>query len=150
MNLQRAQILAEDLMKHYLSPLQGWGFEFDRSLTRLGYCSFKNWTIYLGKYATSVNSEEQVLGTILHEIAHALVGAHHGHDKVWKAKAIELGHSGQRCGTISIKAPFRYAGICPNCPFTVYRYKARQGTYHKSCGPDTRLVWKELKYGKIN
>jgi len=127
MNLQRAQMMAEDLMKHYLSPLQGWGFDFDRSLTRLGYCSFRNWTIYLGKYATSVNSEEAVLGTILHEIAHALVGSRHGHDEVWRAKAIELGHDGKRCGNIAIKATPKAVVLCKSCMGTwnLYRVSKR-------------------------
>jgi predicted SprT family Zn-dependent metalloprotease len=142
MNLQRAQVMALDLMRYH--RLEGWSFRFDRSLTRLGLCSFSRKTIFLGKYATTVNTEEQVLNTCLHEIAHALVGEMHGHDEVWRAKAIELGHSGQRCGNITVKAPYKYAGICPNCPFTVYRYKSREGSYHKRCGSDTRLVWKRL------
>jgi predicted SprT family Zn-dependent metalloprotease len=33
----------------------------------------------------------------LHEIAHALVGCSHGHDAVWKAKAVSIGSSGERC-----------------------------------------------------
>ena len=34
----------------------------------------------------------------MHEIAHALVRKGHGHDAVWKAKALSIGCDGQRCG----------------------------------------------------
>jgi len=36
-------------------------------------------------------SDELVRDTLLHEIAHALVGTAHGHDEVWKAKCLEIG-----------------------------------------------------------
>lgn len=36
--------------------------------------------------------------TILHEIAHALVGPNHCHDLVWKAKCLEIGATPRRCG----------------------------------------------------
>lgn len=141
MNLQRAQMIASDLMKYYLSPLQGWGFRFDHSLTRLGLCDHRNFRISLGRHATEVNSEEQVLMTIVHEIAHALVGSLHGHDDVWKAKAIELGHSGERCGKIAVKAPAKYSVTCHSCRSTwnlyrlTKRYKERINVmWCQSCG----------------
>ena len=37
------------------------------------------------------SSKEDIQDTILHEIAHAIVGPKHGHDKVWKAMASKLG-----------------------------------------------------------
>lgn len=40
---------------------------------------------------------EDIKNTILHEIAHALVGHKEGHNKVWKDKAIEIGCTGDRC-----------------------------------------------------
>ena len=146
MNLQRAQMMAEDLMKHYLSPLQGWGFKFDRSLNRLGQCDHGNFTISLGRHATEVNSEEQVLMTIVHEIAHALVGGHHGHDGVWRAKAIELGHSGKRCGIIAVKAAPKAVVLCHGCNSTwnLYRVTKRYLTninsmWCKTCGREKSL-----------
>lgn len=141
MNLQRAQMMAEDLMRHHLKPLQGWGFKFDRSLTRLGLCNYRNYTISLGTHATEVNSEEQVLLTILHEIAHAIVGGHHGHDEVWRAKAIELGHSGKRCGEIAVKAEPKGIVLCKNCMCTWNVYRVTKNhlynmsrMWHVKCG----------------
>lgn len=34
------------------------------------------------------------MDTVAHEVAHALVGPAHGHDAVWRRKAVELGGSG--------------------------------------------------------
>ena len=40
----------------------------------------------------SINEDiEEIRNTILHEIAHALVGNENGHNLVWKKKALELG-----------------------------------------------------------
>ena len=125
MNLQRAQMMALDLMKHH--RLAGWTFRFDRSLTRLGLTQHGSKVFSLGKYATEVNSEEQVLMTIVHEIAHILVGPHHGHNEVWRAKAIELGHSGKRCGNIAVKATPKAIVLCHSCNGTwnLYRVSKR-------------------------
>ena len=146
MNLQRAQMMAEDLMGHYLT---GWTFRFDRALTRLGYCQHRIKTISLGTYATEVNSEEQVLNTCLHEIAHALVDVRHGHDEVWRAKAIELGHSGKRCGTIAVKATPKAVILCKSCMSTwnLYRVTRRYTNnisqmWCKTCG-------REKSFGRL-
>jgi predicted SprT family Zn-dependent metalloprotease len=139
MNLKLAEVIAQDLMRFY--NLKDWSFSFDRSLTRLGLCSHSKKTISLGTHATTVNTEEQVINTVLHEIAHALVGSAHGHDATWRAKAIELGHSGARCGTIAVKAPSKHAIICHSCNTTwnLYRLTKRYQTqisymWCKNCG----------------
>jgi hypothetical protein len=141
MNLRKAEFIATELMRqHGLWDLR-WSFKFDRSLTRLGLCSHRLKVISLGRHATLVNSEEQVQLTILHEIAHALVGGQHGHDEVWRAKAIELGHSGERCGNITVKAPGKASILCKHCMSTwnIYRitknylYNLNQ-MWHRSCG----------------
>jgi len=120
MNLKRAEMFALDLFKYY--GLSDWTFTFDRSITRLGYCQHKIKTISLGKHATEVNSEEQVLNTLMHEIAHALVGGRHGHDNVWKVKAKEIGCTGDRLGNIAVKAPHKYLMYCVDCQKELKRY----------------------------
>jgi hypothetical protein len=119
MNLQRAEMLMSDLMKYY--GLTDWTFTFDRSLTRLGYCQHKIKAISLGKHATLVNSEVEVLNTAMHEIAHALVGSRHGHDAIWKAKTKEIGCTGERLGHIAVKAPHKYQMYCTDCNY-IWKY----------------------------
>lgn len=153
MDLKRAQTMAVDLMQHY--NLLNWKFNFDRSVTRLGLCQHYRRIISLGSYATSVNGEEQVLNTILHEIAHALVGSTHGHDSVWYSKATELGCNGKRCGNIAVKAPSKYRIFCGGCNGTwnIYRLSKRYLTHLevmwcKSCGRERskgKLVLETVK-----
>jgi predicted SprT family Zn-dependent metalloprotease len=146
-------MMALDLMRYH--RLAGWTFRFDRSLTRLGYTQHGPKIFSLGRYATEVNSEEAVLGTIVHEIAHALVGARHGHDEVWRAKAIELGHSGKRCGTIAVKATPKAVVLCKSCMSTwnLYRVSRRYYTninqmWCSKCGRDKsqgRLAFEKVR-----
>ncbi len=58
--------------------------------------------------------ESQVRETVLHEIAHARVGAAHGHDSVWRAEARRLGASGERLVSSQMpRVPGRWVGTCP-------------------------------------
>lgn len=122
MDLNRAERIAIDLMLHH--GLSYWGFKFDNPLRRLGMCSHKQRIISLGRHATTVNSEEQVVNTILHEIAHALVGGKHNHDGVWQAKCLEIGGDGQRCSDITLKATPKYKISCGTC-YDVFSYYRR-------------------------
>jgi predicted SprT family Zn-dependent metalloprotease len=107
-------------------------------------------TITLSRKFTLLNSEPEVRNTILHEIAHALVGPNHGHDRVWKAKAKELGCNGSRCCDWSVVAPStKWIAECPACRRVVKRHRRRIA----SCGPCSgdsfnpryRLHWKIIQ-----
>jgi len=113
MDLKKAQTMTTDMMKHH--NLVGWAFKFDRSVTRLGMCSHRKQTIFLSTHATTVNSEAVVLNTILHEIAHALVGSNEGHGDVWHNQAIAIGCDGERCSVIAVKAQPKYTIACKSC-----------------------------------
>jgi len=61
-----------------------------------GRCFHTGKKIYLGLFLTETRSEEEVLNTILHEIAHALVGSlEHPHCWIWKKKCVEIGGNGE-------------------------------------------------------
>jgi predicted SprT family Zn-dependent metalloprotease len=85
----------ELLNKHGLSE-QGWTFALDRGKNRAGRCDYRTKRITVSKHLVLNTDRATVDIIILHEIAHALVGAHHKHDDVWKAKAIEIGSDGQQ------------------------------------------------------
>src|SRR5688572_10705180 len=68
-----------------------WTFRFNKRKTGMGLCVYTRRTIELSLYFVSRNLPEEILDTLLHEIAHALVGPDHGHDEVWKRKCIEIG-----------------------------------------------------------
>ena len=82
--------------------LLGWVFKFNRRKRQMGICFYPHQgrpgRIELSIYFVEKNSEEEIRDTILHEIAHALVGPKHAHDAVWRAKYIEIGAVPKRCG----------------------------------------------------
>lgn len=98
----------------YEHGLNNWKFKWDNAKRRFGCCDHYNKTITLSKILSLQRTYEQINDTILHEIAHALVGPNHGHDKVWKQKAIEIGCNGERCGE-EIKIKGKYTLICDHC-----------------------------------
>lgn len=77
--------------------LAGWEFQFDGAKRRLGYCNYRRKLISMSLKSSYANDEPVNTNTLLHEIAHALTAGHH-HDKVWKAKCIEIGGDGERLG----------------------------------------------------
>ncbi|MET0424122.1 MAG: SprT-like domain-containing protein [Actinoplanes sp.] len=112
MNLTDVRGLAAELMTRH--KLTGWRLVFDNAKTRAGACRSDRREIALSRTLMQLYSREQVTETVLHEIAHALVGPRHGHDRVWRATALRIGCSGKRC--IPADAPQidgAWVGVCP-------------------------------------
>lgn len=135
--------LACDLMTaHHLS---GWSFGFNRRMCALGMCFYDRRTIELSIHFVERNDLDEVRDTILHEIAHALVGPGHGHDRVWKRKCVEIGARPLRCGEADMPAG-RWRAQCGRCGKHFHRYrKPRElrGWFCLGCGPEQgRLSWK--------
>ena len=131
MNLTHARQLAKAKMKEH--GLTGWTFKFDFARRRSGCCDHRYKRIQLSKHYTKLNSEELVLNTILHEIAHALIEAHHGHDRVWKRIALSIGCSGERCASEeTIRSVGKFVALCV-CGKTYQRFKKIQKGAKYSC-----------------
>jgi predicted SprT family Zn-dependent metalloprotease len=64
-----------------------------------------------------LNDEAKVRDTILHEIAHAMVGRLHGHDFKWKHTAQQIGCTGERCfDHTKVLQPHKpWVAICEVC-----------------------------------
>ena len=90
-------------------------YHFDKELQMLhGQTDHARRRITLSRHLMALYKETEVRETILHEIAHARVGAAHGHDAVWAAEARRIGSSGQRL--VAEHAPRiegRWVGTCP-------------------------------------
>ena len=68
-----------------------WTFDWDSNTKRTGVCNHtERWIMATKKYVEK-RGLDAFKNTILHEIAHALVGKGHKHDDIWKKKAIEIG-----------------------------------------------------------
>lgn len=97
MDLVEAQWLARDMMEEHGLLDVGWGFQFDRAVSRLGATHFHKKLITLSKHMVAAADEETVRQTMLHEIAHAkLPRTVKPHGPEWKALAKSLGYTGKR------------------------------------------------------
>ena len=134
MDLDEARRLAARLMHEH--GLREWTFAFDNAKTRAGVCRPARRQIGLSRPLTALHDEARVRDTILHEIAHALVGPRHGHDATWRAKARQLGCSATRClpeGTATIEG--RWVGTCAaGHRFTAHR-RPRRVRSCRLCSP---------------
>lgn len=113
MDLRDAFAMAEHLLE--VHGLREWEVAYDNAKRRAGICRYAERTIGLSAPLTAVHSEDEVRDTILHEIAHALVGSRHGHDATWRRTAVAIGSSGERCvSPDSATAPAAWLGTCPS------------------------------------
>ncbi len=148
MDLAKAETLARELMTQHglFGPMRfdvpqvffGWKFKFDTARKRFGCCFWGTRTISLSRPLTAIGKEEDVRDTILHEIAHALVSPNHGHDRVWRRKALEIGCNGNRCGITKNKLERGgWIGHCPNPEHKHRVFRKPTRTYSCSqCGRD--------------
>ncbi len=74
-----------------LHGLAEWSFDYIAAEKKLGVCRHRQRQIQLSRKHALEDSEEQVIDTVLHEIAHALAGPDAGHGPRWKAIARRLG-----------------------------------------------------------
>jgi predicted SprT family Zn-dependent metalloprotease len=134
MELNKAQQLALDLMEQHNLMEKGWRFGFDTAKRRFGCCNYSYKEITLSRALVLVNDEDAVKNTILHEIAHAMVGRGHGHNSVWKRMAIAIGCDGKRCYTTkNTSVPeSKYIAVCNTCGHTHRRHRASTRT--TACG----------------
>lgn len=125
MNTTQAYALADTLMKAHGLYRKGWKFEFFRSKRSFGRCLYQEKRILISSEFVKINDDHHVRDTILHEIAHALVGGRHGHDEVWQEKAREIGCDGKRFfDADAVHQPEKPCiGTCPHCGKTIERYR---------------------------
>lgn len=135
MEILDARRLATGLMRRH--GLTGWRLVFDNAKTRAGICRAVPREIGLSRVLTQLHSEADVTDTILHEIAHALVGPAHGHDEVWQAEALAIGCSAKRC--VSSNAPRPAGPWVGTCPIGHRTTRHRQPTRVQSCGQCSRV-----------
>lgn len=68
-----------------------WTFKWDNAKRRAGQCNETQRVISISRPITELWGAERMRDTILHEIAHAIAGARHRHDRVWQAIAASIG-----------------------------------------------------------
>ena len=138
MNKNYAQFLAIfNLSKHGLLE-HGWRFNWHNKKVSLGTCSYNKKRIYLAEWYVELNDKDEVMDTILHEIAHALAYHRHGsagrgHGKIWKSICREIGAKPERLHQGKLGRPknhHKYVDTC--CGVTYRRHRLRKNATY-SC-----------------
>lgn len=85
-----SKLLHAELDKHSLND---WGIRLtsDPNQPFLGLCSHKDKCIIINAHHVDIHPDAEIINTIKHEVAHAIVGSRHGHDAIWANKAKEIG-----------------------------------------------------------
>ena len=119
----------------------GWRFAFDLAPVRGGICRHTARQITLSVTYCLKASKVDIVDTILHEIAHAVVGPNHGHDETWKAAARRIGCSAKRCHQVDHTPP-RWRGQC-ECGQKWKRQRLSQRARTGQCPKcNKRIEWK--------
>ena len=120
-----------------------WTFGFDLSTARAGVCRYRDKRIDLSVSYCLRATRADIENTLLHEIAHAIVGIAHGHDAVWRAKAQEIGCTAERCHEVAHTVA-RWVGEC-GCGRRWFRQRLsrrlRRGALCKACGRSIEWRW---------
>lgn len=90
--MEKAEVkqMAYERINHFLGD--SWTFEFMTKKRVFGTCCYNTKTISLSVFYIKVAEFADIEETIMHEIAHALVGPGHGHGEHWKAQMRALGY----------------------------------------------------------
>jgi len=158
MNLDDARVLAELHMEAHGLLAKGWHFRFDRAIKRFGYCHEGRKLISMSASMVLLNVEKEVENTILHEVAHALVGCRWGHCAAWAGMAAKLGARPEACWKASdgIRCRYRWEALCPGCK-EVRDRRMRPPPRIQSCSkcsggkfnPEFRLQWRYAPEGDV-
>ena len=88
--MQQVEDHAAQLLERHLNtraPATWWRFRFETATSRAGICRYTTRTIALSVSYVLRAPWDDVRDTLLHEIAHAIVGPGHAHDAVWQTAA---------------------------------------------------------------
>jgi predicted SprT family Zn-dependent metalloprotease len=157
MNRNELHRLARTLMDEH--GLTTWKVKFGRSKSTAGRCFYGQRTIEMSEPLALVRTDESTRMTVLHEIAHALVGPGHNHDWVWRDKCLAIGGNGLS-KYVDLAAEdrakiSRYTGTCPNGHLSNRQAKSAR-MFDVSCGkcarvydPRFSITWTDNQTGRI-
>lgn len=125
--------------------LVGWTFGFDRATRRAGQCNYTHRKITVSRRLMALYSEAEAKDTVIHEVAHALVGPGEAHGERWRETAIALGGTGEvRVSRDAPQLPPKYVGLC-SCGREFARMRLpRADLMCRACaeaGYDATITW---------
>lgn len=138
MDAKAAYLLAQNLVGQW-PQLDGWRVGVSSRMSRtLGKCLYRPKLILLSLSHIRLNGEAIIAETVLHEIAHGVVGPGHGHDRVWRQMAIVVGAEPVSCDTKANMPPGKWIAICPDCAQSFHLYRKPRPDrqrWCRACGP---------------
>lgn len=138
MTIQEVTKLATSLMEEHGLNWPGWGFRVSRSKLHLGRCCWNRFgggTIEFSKEYLGI-SRDEIVDTILHEIAHAKAGNQAGHGPEWKRICRQIGAKPDAKADLKEGKPaWKWTGVCPNNPkHTMQRHALTDRGRSMACG----------------
>lgn len=105
--------LENKIIHEYYYLTHGWTLEFNNSKSCAGLCIEKGQRIVLSmQFINSLKTTIQdVMETILHELAHAIAGVYNMHNNTWKTIAMKIGSTGEEF--CDIFATYKFKLECP-------------------------------------
>lgn len=111
-NIAHIEARAAALFEEYGLPLT-WSFGWDRAKRRRGQCNYTDRRITMSRKIAELATFEESEQTLIHEVAHAVVGHGHGHGPVWRRQARAMGHSGAARSSRLVEVEPPFIGTCP-------------------------------------
>lgn len=130
---------ANRLLREHGLAAHGWRFVWDNAKRRGGQCVYGKRQISMSRHLVPMWTEEQVMNTLLHEVAHALAGHAAGHGPEWVRIAKSIGCNGSRTHA-NATAPKKWAIMCPTCGKIGEAHRRTRGAYHRRCGTAVNYV----------
>lgn len=94
--------------------LSEWRVGVNSAKRRLGVCKYGKKVIEVSVYVLQRGDEKQVLNTLRHEVAHALLPVGEGHSRRWRALHKKLGGDGERCTDMELCDAYKWVLWCKN------------------------------------
>ncbi len=150
--MQQVQDHAAQLLERHLNTgtlATRWRFRFETTTGRAGICRHDTRTIAFSVSYVLRASWDDIRDTLLHEIAHAIVGPGHGHDAVWQTTVRRIGCTARRCSTVTHSLK-RWIGECPRCRDRWFRQRLTARVRQRSICPRcrSRIAWRINAHGE--
>jgi predicted SprT family Zn-dependent metalloprotease len=128
------QELAASEMEWHGLTRQSWTVKYDHARARAGQCRHRAKILSFSRNLIVRGSPADMRNTLLHEIAHALAGLKHGHNRTWRDIALQIGCDGKRCHDIEL-APAKWIYRCSAGCWQAKRFKrSHLNATCKMCG----------------